>query len=66
MEWVLGLILLVIVLTALCAYFEIIDPVQVLQGALELFAAFVSFTAAFVIWMLRRLRQSFTPRPRNK
>ena len=57
LESLFGLLVVIIIVAAVLAYFEVIDLFELLGAVVKLIAALVFAVGAFFVWLVKRSRQ---------
>ena len=57
LEWMLGLLVLMIIIAVVLAYFEAIDLFDLIGGVLKLVAGLLFAVGAFFVWLVMRIRR---------
>jgi hypothetical protein len=57
LESLFGLLIVIVIVAAVLAYFEVIDLFELLGAVVKLIAALVFAVGAFFVWLVKRSRQ---------
>ena len=57
LESLYGLLVVIILVAAVLAWFEVIDLFELLSGVVKLIAALLFAVGAFLVWLVKRSRQ---------
>ena len=56
-ESLFGLLVVIVIIAAVLAYFEVIDLFELLGAVVKLIAALLFAVGAFFVWLVKRSRQ---------
>ena len=61
LEWMYGLLVVAIIVALVLAYFEAIDPFELVAAVVKLIAGLLFAVGALFVWLVTRRRQDRRP-----